>query len=69
MDAEAQRVAVPEVVDLLFTALRDGAAQTATVLVEQQTQLAPLLATDLERLDAAEVPVGLVYDQGARVLF
>jgi hypothetical protein len=69
VDMEAMRAAVSGLSELILTLQGDGDYAGVDALIAERGVVPPGLQADLDRLDAAGIPVDVVFEQGPSVLF
>jgi hypothetical protein len=68
VNPEKMGVAVEKLSEKILRLQGDGDYAGATSFVEQMGKIPPRLQADLDRLEDAEIPVDVVFEQGASVL-
>ncbi len=68
VNAEAMGDAVEALSRKILTLQGDGDYAGATAFVEEMGVIGPELQADLDRLESANIPVDIVFEQGAEVL-
>jgi hypothetical protein len=68
VNPEKMGVAVEKLSEKILRLQAEGDYAGATAFVEQMGKIPPQLQSDLERLEDAEIPVDVVFEQGASVL-
>lgn len=68
IDMEQMNKAMTSLSKLILTIQGDGDYEAVGQLIAQQGMIKPLLAADLARLEAAKIPVDIVFKQGKEVL-
>ena len=68
VDLEKMNQAMTSLSKLILTIQGDGDYQAVSQLLNQQGMIKPQLAQDLAKLEAAKIPVDIVFNQGKKVL-